>query len=129
MSTATFNWSRRGFVRSLTAGSAVLPALIRELLAADGSVAADLLAPRSPHFAPKAKRVIFLYFSGGVSHVDAWDPKPRLFADHGKPMQVDDPQAAAIGAYTNGVVKRPLWEFRKRGESGIEVSDLFPHIG
>jgi hypothetical protein len=127
MSTAKFHWSRRGFVRSLTAGSAVLPALIRELIAADGG-AADPLAPRAPHFAPKAKRVIFLYFSGGVSHVDAWDPKPRLFADHGKPMQVDDPQAAAIGAYTNGVVKRPLWEFRKRGQSGIEVSDLFPNI-
>ena len=95
MSTARFSWSRRGFVRSLAAGSAILPAMLRDLAAAEGGVdaVADPLAPRAPHFPPKAKRVIFLYFSGGVSHIDAWDPKPRLFADHGKPMSVDDPQA------------------------------------
>ncbi|MBM4012104.1 MAG: DUF1501 domain-containing protein [Planctomycetota bacterium] len=128
MSTARFSWSRRGFVRSLAAGSALLPALLRELAAENADAVADPLAPREPRFPPKAKRVIFLYFSGGVSHIDAWDPKPRLFADHGKPMSVDDPQAKALNAYTSGFVKRPMWEFRRHGKSGIEVSDLFPHV-
>ena len=63
--------------------------------------------PRPPHFPPKAKRVIFLYMSGGVSHVDSFDPKPKLFADAGKTVTVDEfqgrkgnfkhvPQAAAV---------------------------------
>lgn len=126
MAMARFSWSRRGFVRSM-AGSALLPGILGELLAAESNTGADPLAPRPPHFAPKAKRVIFLYFSGGVSHVDAWDPKPKLFADHGKPFAVDDPKGTAIGAYTKGFLKRPLWKFRPRGKSGTEVSDLFPH--
>jgi len=127
MGGARFDWTRRGFVRSLAAGSALMPAIVRQVAAAAGS-AADPLAARASHFAPRAKRLIFLYFSGGVSHVDAWDPKPRLFADHGKPMTVDDPAAKALGAYTSGFVKRPKWAFQKRGRSGIEVSDLFPRM-
>ena len=70
----------------------MFPGLVAELLAQDGgaAAAADPLLPRAPHFAPKAKRVIFLYMSGGVSHVDSWDPKPRLFADAGKTVAVDE---------------------------------------
>jgi hypothetical protein len=128
MCSARFNWSRRGFVRSLAAGSTLLPGILGELLAADGAVATDPLAPHPSHFAPKAKRAIFIYFSGGVSHVDAWDPKPRLFADHGKPFSVDNPQGAAMNAYTKGFLKRPLWKFQPRGRCGTEVSDLFPHM-
>ena len=128
MSGACFSWSRRGFVRSLAAGSALLPGIVGELLAADGASATDPLAPHPPHFPPKAKRVIFVFFSGGVSHVDAWDPKPRLFADHGTPFAVDDPKGEALGAYTKGFLKRPLWTFRPRGRCGTEVSDLFPHM-
>ncbi len=87
---------------------------------------ADPLAPKQPHFAPKAKRVIFLYMTGGVSHVDSFDPKPELFANHGKQITVDNWQGK-LGEFTR-YLKKPNWEFRPGGESGIEVSDLFPHV-
>ncbi|MFP6614239.1 MAG: DUF1501 domain-containing protein, partial [Pirellulales bacterium] len=51
---------------------------------------ADPLAPKEPHHQPRAKRVIFLYMTGGVSHVDSFDPKPKLFANHGKEITVDN---------------------------------------
>ena len=54
-----------------------------------GSLPADPLAPKPSHFKAKAKAVIFLYSTGGVSHVDSFDPKPRLFRDHNKSMMVD----------------------------------------
>ncbi len=50
----------------------------------------DPLAPRVPHFTPRVKRVIFLYMTGGVSHVDSFDPKPKLRGDHGKTLIVDN---------------------------------------
>ena len=114
---AQFDPKRRGFLRSLVAGSTLMPGMIQQLVAADagtkksGSIntAIDPLAPRAPHFKPKAKRVIFLYFSGGVSHIDTWDPKPRLFADHGKQISIDNPRGKALNAYTSGRLKRPLF--------------------
>ncbi len=87
---------------------------------------ADPLAPRQPHFEPRAKRVIFLYMTGGVSHVDSFDPKPALFAGHGKRITVDNWQGK-LGEFTR-YLKKPNWEFRPGGKSGIEVSDLFPHM-
>src|SRR5881398_3177498 len=80
--------TRRHFIRSLVGGSLTMPAILAHLLAEDArgnSPAADSLAPKSPHFPGKAKRVIFLYMSGGVSHLDTFDPKPKLFADGGEP--------------------------------------------
>ncbi|MFI5457503.1 MAG: DUF1501 domain-containing protein [Isosphaerales bacterium] len=106
--------------------------LIHELLAADAGVrksTADPLAPRAPHFAAKAKSVIFLFMSGGVSHVDTFDPKPRLFADHGKSVSLDHPETRNRPGYEKLFLKRPGWAFSPRGASGIEVSDLFPHLG
>ena len=105
-------------------GSMLYPALFSELLAGDSS--ADPLAARPPMFAPKAKRVIFLYMSGGVSHVDSWDPKPRLFADAGKTVEVDEFQGRK-GDFKM-FAKRPQWDFKRHGKSGIEVSSLFPHM-
>ena len=98
-------------------GSLLLPGMIAELLAADAGrgLFVDPLAPREPHFQPKAKRVIFLYMSGGVSHVDTLDPKPRLFADHGRKGP-------------RGFYKRPNWDFHTHGQSGIEVSEIFPNM-
>jgi hypothetical protein len=120
----SFDASRRGFLRSMVGGSVLYPALFSELLAADAS--ADPLAARPPMFAPKAKRVIFLYMSGGVSHVDSWDPKPRLFADAGKTVEVDEFQGRK-GAFKM-FAKRPQWDFKRHGKSGIEVSSLFPRM-
>ncbi len=119
---------RRGFLRSLVGGSTLLPGLVSELLAEDArrGAAMDPLAPHAPHFAPKAKRVIFLYMSGGVSHVDSWDPKPKLVADGGRTVSVNEFQGRK-GEFQM-YLKRPQWTFRPRGRCGTEVSDLFPHM-
>jgi Protein of unknown function (DUF1501) len=118
--------SRRGFVRSAVAGSLLMPGILHELLAAD---ATDPLAARASHFPGKAKSVIFLFMSGGVSHVDSFDPKPRLVADHGKQVTLDHPETRNRPGYEKLFLKRPGWEFTHRGESGTEVSSLFPRIG
>ena len=128
MNDVRFDWSRRGFLRSLAAGSTLMPGIIHQLAAADAGSAADPLAPHAPHYEPKAKHVIFLYFSGGVSHIDTWDPKPQLFVDHGKEIKVDNPEGKALNAYTQGFVKRPNWTFAHHGRCGTEVSALFPHM-
>ena len=117
--------SRRGFVRSSVAGSLLMSGLLSELLAAEN---ADPLAPKKPHFRAKAKSVIFLFMSGGVSHVDSFDPKPRLIADHGKQVTLDHPETRNRPGYERLFLKRPDWKFASRGKSGIEVSDLFPEL-
>jgi Protein of unknown function (DUF1501) len=117
--------NRRHVLRSAVAGSMLMPALVGELLAEDR----DPLAPHSPHFPARAKSVIFVYLSGGVSHVDTFDPKPKLTADHGKSITLDHPEIRDRPGYEKIHLKRPDWKFAPRGESGIEVSDLFPHIG
>jgi hypothetical protein len=87
---------------------------------------ANPLEPRPPHFAPRAKRVIFLFMHGGPSSIDTFDFKPRLVEDHGKPLPIKRPLAFADG--DPGPLMKNLWEFRPGGQSGIEVSDLFPHM-
>jgi hypothetical protein len=94
--------------------------------AAGAVTAADPLAPKRPHFEPRAKRVIFLYMTGGVSHVDTFDPKPRLIADHGKSITVDNWQGKR-GDFKR-YFKSPQWTFRPGGECGTQISDLFPHV-
>lgn len=106
-----------------------LAALLGESAFADDTAAGQAthpLSPRPPHHPPRAKRVIFLYMTGGVSHVDSFDPKPQLVADHGKTLIVDNWQGKA-GQFTR-YFKRPQWEFRPGGQCGTEVSDLFPHM-
>ena len=83
------------------------------------------LAAKLPMFAPKAKRVIFLFMHGGPSQVDTFDPKPLLTRDSGKPFPGEKPRVQF--AQTGNLLRSP-WEFKKYGQSGIEVSDLFPHI-
>jgi hypothetical protein len=99
--------------------------LLSELLATDRS---DPLAPRKPHFPGKAKSVIFLFMSGGVSHVDSFDPKPKLISDHGKTVTFDHPETRNRPGYEKLFLKKPDWKFTPRGKSGIEVSDLFPEL-
>ena len=122
----TSNPNRRQVIRSLAGGSLLFPGVLSWLLA-DGSSAArasesgnaapDPLAPRPAHFPGKAKRVIMLHMSGGVSHIDTFDPKPRVTADAGKPGPGRKPYLASP------------WKFRPRGQSGVEVSELFEHVG
>ena len=108
-------------------GAIALQGLLAEETRADAaSSSADSLAPKIPHHQPRAKRVIFLYMTGGVSHVDSFDPKPELFANHGKKINVDNWQGK-LGEFTR-YLKKPDWKFSRGGKSGIEVSDLFPHM-
>ena len=83
-------------------------------------------APRKPHHDAKAKSVIFLYMDGGVSQVDSFDYKPRLEKDNGKPFsaKINPTQFDNIGK----TLKSP-WNFKQYGQSGLNVSDLFPHVG
>ncbi len=79
-----------------------------------------------PHFRPRAKRLIFLFMHGGVSQVDTFDPKPMLRKLHGQPLPIPKPKVQF--AQTNNLLQSP-WEFRRYGQSGLPVSDLFPHVG
>lgn len=130
----TFQSSRRSMIRSLVGGSLLLPGIVSELLAGgrpNSRNDADPLAPRAPHFTPRAKRVIFLNMSGGVSHVDSFDYKPKLIEDHNKPYLVPQKMLEAFAPNNRSVekyFKRPQWEFKPRGESGLWISELFPHI-
>ena len=78
-----------------------------------------------PHFAPKAKRVVMLFMDGGVSQVDSFDPKPRLTAEHGQPfkMKIETTQFE-----NNGSTFGSPFTFKQYGDSGIPVSNMFPHI-
>jgi hypothetical protein len=98
-------------------------ALAGESAAAEGrtELAGPPLAPKAPHFTPKAKRVIFLFMNGGPSHVDTFDPKPELETQDGK-----DPPSTVARA--KGKLMKSPFTFRKYGESGIEVSELFPEV-
>src|SRR5256886_9200342 len=82
-------YNRRGMIRSMIAGSAILPGLLSQLLAEEKgpAVARDPLAPRASHFPARARRVIFLFMNGGVSHVDSWDPKPGFSAAPASPVR------------------------------------------
>ena len=87
---------------------------------------ANPLAVRKPHFEPRAKQVIFLFMHGGPSSVDILDPKPRLYRDHGKPLPIKRP--LAFDEDPPGPLMKPLWDFKRTGQSGIPMSDLFPHV-
>ena len=108
---------------SLLQQSCVSDAVATELPA--GSSASNPLAAKSPHHAPRAKRIVFLFMKGGPSHVDTFDPKPLLDRDHGKPLPFALPRVTF--AKQGNLLKSP-WRFRRYGESGLPVSDLFPHV-
>ena len=83
------------------------------------------LAPKPTHLAARAKRVIFLFMKGGPSHVDTFDPKPLLDRDHGKPLPFDLPRVTFA---KQGNLLRSPWRFQRHGDSGLPVSELFPHV-
>jgi hypothetical protein len=87
-------------------------------------------AGKGPHFTPKAKRVIFLFMQGGVSQVDSYDYKPRLWKDDGKRMSFDDARVIANTGMRGSSqrVMRPLWKFSRHGQCGRWASELFPCV-
>src|SRR5947207_3273045 len=82
------------------------------------------LAPRQPHFPGKAKRVIHLFMNGGPSHVDTFDPKPNLARYAGQPL----PRPNLRTERPTGAAFPSPFKFQRHGQSGIEVSELFPHV-
>lgn len=86
----------------------------------------DPLAARQPHFAPQADSVIFIYATGGVSHIDTFDYKPALVRDHGKSI-VASRWLNKSGEFERFLIK-PHWGFNRHGENGVWVSELFPHL-
>ncbi|MFA6542837.1 MAG: DUF1501 domain-containing protein [Limisphaerales bacterium] len=115
--------TRRAALRSAAAGFGWLAA--SSLLAEQAGHVANPSAAKPPQFTPRARRVIFLFMKGGPSHVDTFDPKPLLDRDDGKPFPGSKPrvQFAATGA----LLKSP-WKFQNHGQSGLPVSELFPHV-
>ncbi len=83
------------------------------------------LTPQLSHLTARAKRVVFLFMKGGPSHVDTFDPKPLLTRDSGKPLPFALPRVTF--GKQNNLLKSP-WKFSRRGESGLPVSELFPHV-
>lgn len=111
--------TRRTLLRNTAAGFGWLA--LSDLLARHSSAQ----SARQPEFAPRVKRVIFLFMYGGPSHVDSFDYKPLLIRDHGKPLPFPKPRVQFQG--TKNLFQSP-WKFRQYGESGTWVSDLFPQV-
>src|SRR5438552_3057226 len=117
--------SRAGTGFGLLALADLLSVPATALASAEPDRAAQPYAVRSPHHAPRAKRCIFLYMPGGPSHVDLFDPKPRLIEDNDKPLPFEKPKLERTK--TGNLLASP-WKFAKHGQSGIEVSELLPNI-
>src|SRR5258707_12888561 len=91
----------------------------------------NLLAPKAPHSAHKAKSVIYLFMHGGASHVDTFDPKPELTRRSGQPLSAElarTIKTSFIHDPTKAILRGSPWQFRPGGTCGLPVSDLFPHV-
>jgi hypothetical protein len=124
--------SRRELLRRAGTGFGLLglAALLADEAAAGSSTVrndrlADPLALQPPHHAPRAKRCIFLYMPGGPSHIDTFDPKPRVARDNGQPLPFEKPKLMRLS--TGNLLASP-WRFARHGQSGIAVSALFPQV-
>jgi hypothetical protein len=112
-------------------GGVALSTLLADLGLAAAPSAADVaapagssLAPKAPHFAPRAKRVIHLFMNGGPSQVDTFDPKPALAKYHGKVLKEELKGDRRVG----GAAFASPFKFAKHGQSGLEISELFPNV-
>ena len=126
--------TRREWLQAAGGGFGALA--LRALLDLDGLLAADAttpaplnpLAAKPPHFAAKAKAVIFLFMYGGPSHIDLFDPKPELAKQNGKPIPVYRDEDA-FQAGTKNVAMSSPYKFAKCGKAGIDVAEVYPELG
>jgi len=115
--------NRRALLRSAACGFPLLA--LRSLLAGQSQPVSPL-SPRLAHHAPRARRIIFLFMHGGPSHLDTFDPKPRLQTDHGKPVPFE--RGLTFGEDSvRGLFGSP-WRFRRYCQSVLPVSELFPSV-
>ena len=124
--------TRREFFTSTASGIGLLA--LSSMLQGEGLLAAeaptDPLAPRAPHFAPKAKNCIFIFMEGAPSQIDLFDPKPKLNELHGQPLpesMTKNVRFAFIKKETARLMGSPR-TFAKHGQCGMEFSDLLPHM-
>lgn len=119
--------SRRDFLAKTGHGfgAAAAAALLPEL-----GAATNPLAPKPPHEPARAKAVIYLHMHGGVSHVDSWDHKPELARLSGQTLPASFVKGLKTSRidFTKALARGSAWKFAKRGQSGLEISDLFPHM-
>src|SRR5262245_60898893 len=120
--------SRRSFLGHLGTGIGTIA--LADLLARGDVQGSEkdpsVLFPRKPHFDPRAKRVLHVFCTGAVSHLDTWDYKPELLKRDGQPMPGVDKLVTFQGE--NGNLARSPWTFRPRGQTGKYTSDLLPHL-
>src|SRR3954470_19435747 len=126
---------RRGFLgRSLGGLSGIA---LSHLLSSQRSLGAEtpirpIIRPQAPcaarpaHFAPRAKKVLVIFCSGALSHLDSFDYKPELIKRHGSPMPGSDKLITFQGE--QGMLTQPLYKFKPRGQSGKPISDLLPNL-
>ena len=127
--------NRRDFLHSgaMGLGSVALASLLAEQGLLGASPIRPVIdpsrpyAPRPPHFTPKARRVLMVFCTGALSHLDTFDYKPALVKHHDKPMPGMDKLITFQGE--NGNLVKPLWDFRPRGQCGKMTSDLLPNLG
>ena len=119
--------TRRDMLRRSACGFGylALTSLLVETVRATAAAENNPLSPRPPHFPPRAKRVIFLFMPGGPSQVDTFDPKPLLARDRDKAFAT--PAAEGVTMAPGKLLASP-WEFKKHGDSGVEISSLFPQV-
>jgi hypothetical protein len=121
-----FRCSRREWLSGFATGLGGMAAASLFLRDAQGAAVPAEADDAPPHHAPKAKRAVQIFLQGGLSQVDSFDFKPELAKLHGQPVPGDDKPVAFMGRV--GLLHRPHFEFKQRGESGLWVSDLFPHL-
>jgi hypothetical protein len=122
---------RRGFLGHMASGMGGIA--LGALLAEQGLLAAETpgtdvrpMAPKPPHFPPRAQRVVHIFCTGAVSHVDTWDYKPELIKRHGQPMPGQQGLITFQGE--NGALSQSPWAFKPRGQSGKYISELLPRL-
>ncbi len=116
-------FSRRDVLKSSSCGFGLLAlaGLCQQQAKAAPDASSNPLAPRPPHFTPKAKRVIFMFMQGAPSHVDTFDYKPALEKDDGK-------SPGSVPGKGNRKLMKSPWKFNRSGSSGLPISELFPHL-
>ena len=118
---------RRDFLRKSACGfgSVALAAICQS----QAQAAADPIAPQQPHFAPRAKRIIFMWMQGGPSQMDLFDHKPRLEKGNGEPVPFKLPSNREVPGVANSRLLGPMAKFVRQGESGLLMSEMLPNLG
>ena len=130
MNMNTFPQTRRSLLKQAGCGfgSLALGAMLAESSAQAKIADTQSLVEKQPMFPPRAKRIIFVFMQGGPSQVDSFDYKPELFQRDGTGIDFTGVRTDTFGQVSQRPLMKPLWKFRKYGDCGQDVSELFPHI-